>query len=67
MSISLLPINGIQQMLFGLSANGFFSRISNVTIEVRYGDITTYENLATKTRKGGQISFDREPLNREPE
>jgi O6-methylguanine-DNA--protein-cysteine methyltransferase len=44
-------------MLLGLSANGFFSRISDAVTQVRYGDITTYENLTTTTRKGREISM----------
>jgi iron complex outermembrane receptor protein len=45
----------------GLSANGFYSRIHDAVTQVRYGDITTYENLATTTRKGGEFSMDLKP------
>lgn len=45
----------------GLSANGFYSRIDDAVTQVRYGDITTYENLATTTRKGGEASMDLKP------
>jgi iron complex outermembrane receptor protein len=29
--------------------------------QVRYGDITTYENLAATTRKGGEVGMDLKP------
>ena len=45
----------------GLSANGFYSRIDDAVTQVRYGDITTYENLATTTRKGGEVSVGLKP------
>ncbi|MDL1964539.1 MAG: TonB-dependent receptor plug domain-containing protein [Deltaproteobacteria bacterium] len=45
----------------GLSANGFYNRIDDAVTQVRYGDITTYENLATTTRKGGEVSMDLKP------
>ena len=45
----------------GLSANGFYSRISDAVTQTRYGDITTYENLAATTRKGGEVSLDLKP------
>jgi outer membrane cobalamin receptor len=45
----------------GLSANGFYSRIDDAVTQTRYGDITTYENLAATTRKGGEVSLDLKP------
>jgi iron complex outermembrane receptor protein len=45
----------------GLSASGFYSHIDDAVTPVRYGNITTYENLATTTRKGGEISMNLKP------
>ena len=45
----------------GISSNVFHSRINNAVTQVRYGDITTYENLATTTRKGGEVGMDLKP------
>ncbi len=45
----------------GLSAHGFYSRITDAVTKVRHGDITTYENLAATTRKGGEVSMDFKP------
>ena len=47
--------------VLGLSGNAFHSRIDDAVTQVRYGDITTYENLATTTRKGREISMDLKP------
>ena len=43
---------------FGFSAGGFYSRIADAVTQVRYGDITTYENLDSTTRKGADASLD---------
>jgi outer membrane cobalamin receptor len=45
----------------GISGNVFYSQINNAVTQVRYGDITTYENLATTTRKGGEVGMDLKP------
>ena len=42
---------------FGFSAGGFYSRIADAVTQVRYGDITTYENLDSTTRKGADASL----------
>ena|GEM_PF-2200723 len=43
---------------FDFSAGGFYSRIDDAVTQVRYGDITTYENLDSTTRKGADASLD---------
>lgn len=43
---------------FGFSAGGFYSRIADAVTQVRYGDITTYENLDSTTRKGADAFLD---------
>jgi len=55
-----LTFNPLKEL--SLSASGFYSHIDDAVTQTRYGEITTYENLATISRKGAEISLDIKPL-----